>query len=121
MDAVNKIIKKLKKLVKKSVLLIYRTGTKVPPVNKKIILFESNLGRNYTGSPRAIYEEMVKQGLDQEFRCYFILEKPETKLPGAARTVKRSRLKYFYLFAVAGTWVCDTRLPRFIIKRPECT
>ncbi len=121
MDTVNTIMKKLKKFVRKSVLFLYRLAVKLLPVNPRIILFESNLGRNYTGSPKAIYEELVRQGLDREYRCYFILEHPETKIPGAAETVKRTRLKYFYLFAVAGTWVCDTRLPKFIIKRPECT
>ncbi len=121
MDAVNKVIKKLKKLAKKAVLFVYRLAVKLLPVDKRIILFESNLGRNYTGSPKAIYEEMVRQGLDRSYRCYFILENPETELPGAAMAVKRTRLKYFYLFAVAGTWVCDTRLPKYIIKRPECT
>ena len=121
MDAVHKSIKKIVKILKKGILFVYRACTKLLPVNHKIILFESNLGRNYTGSPRAIYEEMVSLGLDKEYRCYFILEKPETIIPGSGQTVKRTRLKYFYLFAVAGVWVCDTRLPKYIIKRPECT
>lgn len=121
MDTAVIIVKKLKRLAKKSVLFLYRLAVKLLPINKRIILFESNLGRNYTGNPKAIYEEMVRQGLDRKYRCYFILEHPKTKIPGAGRTVKRTRLKYFYLFAVAGTWVCDTRLPKYIIKRPECT
>lgn len=121
MDTAVKIVKKLKRLVKKSVLLLYRLAVKLLPIDKRIILFESNLGRNYTGNPKAIYEEMVRQGLDLSYRCYFILENPKTIIPGAGKTVKRTRLKYFYLFAVAGTWVCDTRLPKYIIKRPECT
>lgn len=121
MDAANKIVKKLKRLAKKPVLYLYRLSVKLLPINKNIILFESNLGRNYTGNPKAIYEEMIRQGLDRKYSCYFVMEHPETKIPGAARTVKRTRLKYFYLFAVAGTWVCDTRLPKYIIKRPECT
>jgi CDP-glycerol glycerophosphotransferase len=118
---VKKVIKKVKKKLKPVVLGIYKTACKVLPINKNIILFESNLGRNYTGSPRAIYEEMVRQGLDTKYRCYYILENPDTPIPGAAKAVKRSRFLYFYLFAIAGTWVCDTRLPKYIIKRPGCT
>jgi CDP-glycerol glycerophosphotransferase len=117
MDAAGKIVKKLKRLAKKMVLYLYRLSVKLLPINKKIILFESNLGRNYTGNPKAIYEEMIRQGLDRKYRCYFIMEHPETKIPGAARTVKRTRLKYFYLFAVSGTWVCDTRLPIIYHKK----
>ena len=63
--------------------------------------------------------KMVRQGLDKKYRCYFI-RGSNTPIPGAASTVKRSAL-LFYLFAVAGVWVCDTRLPQYIIKRPECT
>lgn len=111
--------KKVKKRLKRIVLRGYGLLTKILPVNKKVILFESNLGRNYTGNPRAIYEEMVRQGLDRKYRCYFILEKPDTPLPGAAKGVKRNRLQYFYLFAIAGIWIFDTRHPRYIIKRPQ--
>jgi CDP-glycerol glycerophosphotransferase len=112
---------KLKKKLKHIVIKLYQAACRLFPLNKNVILFESNLGRNYTGSPRAIYEEMVRQGLDQSYRCYYILENPNTPLPGAAKAVKRTRLFYFYLFAVAGTWVCDTRLPKYIIKRSGCT
>jgi CDP-glycerol glycerophosphotransferase len=105
-------------MLKKIVLFCYRLCTRIFKVNRKIILFESNLGRNYTGNPRAIYEEMVRQGLDKKYRCYFILEDVTTKIPGAARKIRRNRLRYFLLFARAGFWVCDSRLPKYIIKRP---
>lgn len=114
-----KYLKKIKKRLKPIILGIYRFGTKIMPTNKKIVMFESNLGRNYTGSPKAIYEEMVRQGLDKKFRCYYILEKPKTEIPGAGKTVKRNRFKYFFLFMQAGIWVCDTRLPKYIIKKPK--
>ena len=38
--------------LKQMVLACYKILTKILPINKKIILFESNLGRNYTGNPR---------------------------------------------------------------------
>lgn len=117
----SKLKKPIKKILRFLVLKVYKLGTRLLPTDKRIIMFESNLGRNYTGSPRAIYEEMVRQGLDQQYRCYFILENPKTKIPGAGKTVKRTRFKYFYLFMKAGIWVCDTRLPRYIIKKADCT
>lgn len=118
---IKKFKKKAKKKLKSVVIKAYKLCAIILPVNKNIIMFESNLGRNYTGNPRAIYEEMVRQGLDQKYRCYFVLENPEIPLPGAAKAVKRTRLKYFLLFAVSGVWVCDTRLPQYIIKRPQCS
>ena len=116
-----KISKYIKIKLKRVVLSTYKICVRVLPVNNKIIVFESNLGRNYTGSPRAIYEEMVSQGLDQKYRCYFILENPDTQMSGTAKAIKRTRIKYFFLLAISGVWVCDTRLPKYIIKRPECT
>ncbi len=111
----------MKAIIEKVVLSGYWLLTKILPVNKKKILFESNLGRNYTGNPRAIYEEMIRQGLDRTYRCYFILEDRNTKLPGSAKKIKRNRFRYFFLFATAGIWVCDSRLPRYIIKRRGVT
>lgn len=107
--------------LKQMVLACYKILTKILPINKKIILFESNLGRNYTGNPKAIYEEMVARGLDKKYRCYFILEDMQTKIPGSAKKIKRNRFRYFYYFAKAGVWISDSRFPMYIIKRKGCT
>jgi len=108
-------------ILKQMVLAFYKLLTKILPVNKKIILFESNLGRNYTGNPKAIYEEMIRRGLDKKYRCYFILEDMQTEIPGAAKKIKRNRFRYFFYFAIAGIWVSDSRFPMYIIKRKGCT
>lgn len=108
-------------ILKQMVLAFYKLLTKLLPVNHKIILFESNLGRNYTGNPKAIYEEMVNQGLDKKYSCYIILEDMNTKIPGSAKKIKRNRFRYFYYFAIAGIWVSDSRHPMYIIKRRQST
>jgi len=110
----------LKNLMKEMVLLGYHLCIKLFPVQKDVILFESNLGRNYTGNPKAIYEEMVRQGMDKKYRCYWILEDVNTKIPGNAKKVKRTRFRYFFLFAIAGIWISDSRFPMYIVKRKEC-
>ncbi|MFW5670487.1 MAG: CDP-glycerol glycerophosphotransferase family protein, partial [Acetivibrio ethanolgignens] len=46
-------------------------------VQEDIILFECMLGRNYSGNPKGIYEEMVRQGLDKKYRIYWIFEEPD--------------------------------------------
>jgi len=107
----------LKKIAKIPVLSLYHLLILIYRIDRKIILFESNLGRNYSGNPRFIYEEMVARGLDKKYQCYFILEDGTTKLPGNARKIKRISLPYFNLFAKAGFWVSDTRMPSYLIKR----
>ena len=67
------------------------------PVNNDLIIFESNVGRNYSGNPRYIYEEMVKQGLDKKLKCVWILEDPDTEIPGSAIKVQKSRMKVLLL------------------------
>jgi CDP-glycerol glycerophosphotransferase len=115
-----KNIKKfLKKIAKVPILSVYRIFILFHKVDKRIILFESNLGRNYSGNPRFIYEEMVSRGLDKKYQCYFILEDINTSLPGNARKIKRISFFYFYLFSKAGFWVSDTRMPLYLKKRKE--
>ena len=53
----------MKQLIKNITIQIYKVLTYLIPVNKKMIIFQSSNGRNYTGNPRYIYEEMVREGL----------------------------------------------------------
>jgi CDP-glycerol glycerophosphotransferase len=107
----------IKKIIKIPILTLYKLFILFSKVDKRVILFESNLGRNYSGNPRFIYEEMVARGLDRKYKCYFILEDVTTVLPGNARKVKRISIFYFYLFSRAGVWVSDTRMPTYLRKR----
>ena len=63
----------MKQLIKNITIQIYKVLTYLIPVNKKMIIFQSSNGRNYTGNPRYIYEEMVREGLDQEYESGFSL------------------------------------------------
>ncbi|HWT75193.1 MAG TPA: CDP-glycerol glycerophosphotransferase family protein [Mobilitalea sp.] len=107
----------IKKAVKLPILLLYHLFILMNKADQKIILFESNLGRNYSGNPRFIYEEMVARGLDKVYQCYFILEDTTIQLPGNVKKVKRISFNYFYLFSKAGFWVSDTRMPTYLRKR----
>lgn len=109
----------MKKVLKIPVLMLYQLFLKLNKTDKRIILFESNLGRNYSGNPRFIYEELVKRGLDQKFQCYFIFDKVTTSIPGHAKKVKRISIPYFYLFSKAGFWVSDTRMPTYLKKKKD--
>jgi CDP-glycerol glycerophosphotransferase len=110
---------KVKNFIKNHIILpVYGIFRKLP-VSNDLIIFESNIGRNYSGNPRYIYEEMVNQGLDKKLRCVWILEDLNTKIPGMTIKVKRSRLKYYYYLARAKIWVFDTRDPSYILKREQ--
>lgn len=112
---------KLRRIIKKITVQCYRGMVRLLPVQKKTILFESNLGRNYTGNPRAIYEKFVEQGLDKEYRCVWFFEHPQQEIPGNAKIVKRARMRYLYYMAIGGVWIFDCRQPEFLIKRKDTT
>ncbi|MDF2610078.1 MAG: tagF [Lachnospiraceae bacterium] len=116
-----KHLKKIRKFVKRIVIVFYKIETKLVPVQKDIIIFESNLGINYTGNPRCIYEEMVRRGLDKKYRCYFVLNDTSTEIPGTAIKIRRTRTKYFFVMGISGVLVSDTRQPKYIIKRKGAT
>ena len=89
---------------------IYYLGTFILRPKGNIILFESSNGRNYTGNPRYVYEEILKQGLDNEFKCVWVFMHPEEhEIPGNAKKVKRSFFKFLYYTIVSGTWIFDSR------------
>ena len=114
-----KIKKQIKKFLRDRMVFLYRIMVKVLPVSKDVIVFESNLGRNYTGNPKAIYERMVELGLDKKYKLIWIFSHPGEKIKGNAKQIKRVRLRYFYYCAIAKVWVFDCRHPRYLIKRPE--
>lgn len=110
----------IKQIIKKIIIVIYYLFLKLP-VRGNVIFFESSVGRNYSSNPKYVYEEMVKLGLDNKYKCIWSLEDTTLNIPGNVKKVKRARISYLYYLAIAKVWICDTRLPSFLIKRPENT
>lgn len=120
--------KTLKKIIKYILLIfakyiarvLYYIGTYVLSPKDNIILFESSNGRNYTGNPRYVYEEILNQGLDKEFKCVWVFMHPEAqKIPGNAIKVKRSYFKFLYYAIVSGTWIFDSRHLYYLKKNKK--
>ena len=108
-----------KRLIKRCILVLYRFMCLLLPIRRKVVVFMSNLGRNYSGNPKSIYEEMMALGLDKKYRCYYILENSRMSLPGRINTVRMSHMKFYYVLAIAGTIISDTRFPNDIRKRKQ--
>lgn len=115
--------KHVKQIVKKIMVACYHILLPVFPVKRDMIVFDSSIGLNYTGNPRAVYERMVEQGLDRRYRCIWFFEKgkepPQEEWPGHAERVRYGRFRYLYFMSVAGIWVFDARQPAFIRKKPD--
>ena len=104
---------------KKTARALYYVGAYVIPANKKVILFESSNGRNYTGNPKYIYEEIINQGLEDELKCVWVFTDTSTKIPGNAKKVKRSFFRFLYYTLRSGAWIFDSRHLYYLKKNEE--
>lgn len=98
---------------------IYKLMLNTLPIKSNVILFESNLGKNYTGNPKAIYEKMVEKGYDEKYKCVWIVDDINVSVPGNCTIIKKFRFRYLYYLSVSKYWVFDCRQPSFIKKRDD--
>lgn len=111
----------MKQFIKNITIQVYKLLTWIIPVNKKTIIFQSSNGRNYTGNPRYIYEEMVRQGLDQKYQCIWFLFDTSIGIPGKCKKVRNNYFPYFWYLMRAGIWVFDSRQPLYMRKKKSIT
>src|SRR5690606_16553166 len=63
------------------------------PIRKKWIVFESHMGKQYSDSPKYIYESLLKE--KRRYNYIWSFENPESvNIPGTAIKVKRNSLKH---------------------------
>ncbi|RKQ34393.1 CDP-glycerol glycerophosphotransferase family protein [Oceanobacillus halophilus] len=105
------IDKTLKRLYKVS----FKTLGNLPP-KKKTVVFESFLGKQYSDSPRAIFEYM--QQYYPDYKMYWSIDRRyiDSFQDGNLNKVKRLSLKWLFLMARAEFWVSNSRLPLWIPK-----
>lgn len=111
----------IKKIIKSFIIGAYILVNVIIPVKNNVILFESSVGRNYSGNPRYIYEEMVKGELDKKFKCIWVLEDINIEIPGNPIKIKKNRLKFFYYLTIGKIWVFDSRHPKWVRKKSKVT
>jgi CDP-glycerol glycerophosphotransferase (TagB/SpsB family) len=93
----------------------YKKATETFKVNEKMIFFESNLGKQYTGNPRYIYERMIERYPDYTYVwCYH----GNAEIPGNPIIVKRASEEYYKLLAQSRYIVNNTTFPLWY-HRPE--
>ncbi|GCD45440.1 bifunctional glycosyltransferase family 2 protein/CDP-glycerol:glycerophosphate glycerophosphotransferase [Streptomyces paromomycinus] len=101
-------------------LRVYHEVFSKLPVRKGLVVFESHLGKQYSDSPRAVYEEMRRQGVDFEAVWSYDGRKPEG-FPKDATLVKRWSWQYLRALAQAEFWIDNQGFPLRLVKRPETT
>lgn len=86
------------------------------PRNNKLIIFESFLGKQFSDSPRAIYEYLKKHY--PEYKMYWSVERRSLhKFNNLdVKHIRRFSLKWMFLMNRAKYWVTNSRLPLWIPK-----
>ncbi len=109
----------VRKTAKTACILLYRIMNVVLPVNNHRIVLSSSVAKSYSGNPKALYEEIVREGLDREFQCVWFYEKHTFDIPGRHIQIKYGRLKYLFYMATAKYLIFDARQPEFLRKRSK--
>ncbi|MFC7915256.1 CDP-glycerol glycerophosphotransferase family protein [Streptomyces sp. NPDC057386] len=98
----------------------YHRMIKLLPVRKGTVVFESHLGKQYSDSPRAIYEEIKRRNLPVKAIWSYAGAKP-TGFPKDVELVQRWSWQYLRALAQAEFWIDNQGFPLKLAKRPETT
>ncbi|MCD8846788.1 bifunctional glycosyltransferase/CDP-glycerol:glycerophosphate glycerophosphotransferase [Mammaliicoccus sciuri] len=85
-------------------------------VDDNLIVFETFGGKNYSDSPKYIYEYMLKNYPD--YKYVWILKNPsKSEIPGNPLKIKKGSLEYYKAYSKAKVWVNNARLPLTLSKK----
>lgn len=98
---------------------LYKIGSKLIPVDSKLILFESGVGKQYGDSPKIIYEEILNQNLD--FKKVWVYNKTYRFNDVNTKRIKRLSPQYYFYLLRAKYWVNNQNFPTYITKRHQTT
>ena len=92
--------------------------------DEHLILFNSFGGKKFDDSPRAIYEQMLKDDRFADYRLVWAIQEPNSvKVSGRAEVVKADSFRYFVTALKARVWVTNSSMERgldFKKKRTLC-
>ncbi|RPK64170.1 CDP-glycerol:poly(glycerophosphate) glycerophosphotransferase [Streptomyces sp. ADI96-02] len=98
---------------------VYNTWLTRLPARRGSVLFESHMGACYGDSPRALHEEIRRQGL--RLRSTWSYESTPDGFPGDARLVRRWSWRYLWALARAEYWVDNQGFPQQLRKPARTT
>jgi CDP-glycerol glycerophosphotransferase len=95
--------------------LAYRHLLRRLPLRSATVVFESHLGKQYSDSPKYLYEKLVSMGLP--YRTVWSYANDPSGFPDTAVRVRRDTWRYYYELARAGYIVDNQGLPPVVVRR----
>lgn len=80
------------------------------------IVFESFVGRNYSGQPKYIYK-YLRDNYGNKYKYIWIVNNKKLEIDGKCKKVKRFGLGYYYYMTRSKFWVNNMRQPHAYPKR----
>ncbi|QQD84035.1 CDP-glycerol glycerophosphotransferase family protein [Bacillus siamensis] len=80
------------------------------PINKRMIFFESFLGKSYSGNPKYIYEKLLEMDYSNQF-IFIWSYSGNSIIPGNPIVVERESEEYFKYLAESKYWVNNIIFP----------
>ncbi|UZI30891.1 bifunctional glycosyltransferase/CDP-glycerol:glycerophosphate glycerophosphotransferase [Streptomyces sp. VB1] len=98
---------------------VYTTWLTRLPVRRGSVVLESHMGTCYGDSPRALYEEIRRQGL--KLHATWSYDPSPAGFPDGARLVRRWSWRYLWALARAEYWVDNQGFPQQLRKPRHTT
>ncbi|MDO4554132.1 MAG: bifunctional glycosyltransferase family 2 protein/CDP-glycerol:glycerophosphate glycerophosphotransferase [Lachnospiraceae bacterium] len=110
--------KKFKKILKNKNELykyLYKNKYSKEPIEETWVMFETFFGKNYSDSPKYIYEYLAQHNT-KGYKFIWVLNN-DTKPPYGATVVRRFSREYAYYLAKSKYFVFNVRQPLWFVKR----
>lgn len=111
--------KKLKRHLQKVYKKLFKLFSIILPKNRKLIVFESFLGKQYSDNPKAIYEYLRNHYPD--YSMYWSIDKRKiwNFKDRNIKIVPRFSIRWLFLMTRAKYWVTNCRLPLWVRKSDQ--
>lgn len=89
-------------------------------INPKMMVFDSFMGRQYSDSPKAVYEYMLGKQEYADYQFVWVAKKGEEKhfsKSNRTKIVEYNSNAYKKAYAGAKYWVSNSRLPEYLSKK----
>lgn len=90
------------------------------PIDRKLVIFDAFNGRNYSCSPKAMYEALLKDDRFKDCTFVWVFQEPEKYgylNSSRTRLVRYKSKEYYRAYAQAGTWMINAMISLDIPKR----
>ena len=112
-----KLKSSIKKIISKSIKLIYKLIYRYIPINGKCILFVSYHGKGYLCNPKYLHQYMINNDKYKDYKfIWAIKDINNVEIPNA-KIIKYNSIRYFYYLARSKYWIINCKMPKYILKK----